>query len=91
MEKRAVIPPRAETGGAAGSNVDKLVFRFAGVLILVSLALSQLHSPYWLWLTAFVGANMLQASFTGFCPLATLLAKLGVRPGAAFCSARRSA
>lgn len=91
MKKRAAMTAGPETLNAAGSNVDKLVFRFAGVFILVSLALSQLHSPHWLWLTAFVGANMLQASFTGFCPLATLLAKLGVKPGAAFCPAKRPA
>jgi hypothetical protein len=65
-------------------NIDTAVFRFAGSLILVSLLLSQLHSLYWLWLTAFVGLNMLQASFTGFCPLARILARLGVQPGAAF-------
>ena len=65
-------------------NIDRLVFAFAGTLILLSLVLSQLHSPYWLWLTAFVGANMLQASFTGFCPLARILKLLGRAPGAAF-------
>lgn len=65
-------------------NIDKMVFRFAGLMILLSLILSQVHSAYWLWLTAFVGANMLQASFTGFCPLARILARLGVHPGAAF-------
>lgn len=65
-------------------NIDKMVFRFAGLMILASLILAQVHSGYWLWLTAFVGANMLQASFTGFCPLARMLAWLGVNPGAAF-------
>jgi hypothetical protein len=90
MEKQAAMTPGSETLNATGSNVDKLVFRFAGAFILVSLALSQLHSSHWLWLTAFVGANMLQASFTGFCPLAALLARLGVKPGAAFCPAKRS-
>lgn len=65
-------------------NVDRLVFAFAGTFILLSLVLSQFHSPYWLWLTAFVGANMLQASFTGFCPLANILKKLGKAPGTAF-------
>jgi hypothetical protein len=57
---------------------------FAGIMILVSLALSQLHHPYWLFLTAFVGANLLQASFTGFCPLAKILKAVGGKPGAAF-------
>lgn len=65
-------------------NVDKLVFAIAGTFILVSLVLSQLHSVYWLWFTAFVGANMLQAAFSGFCPLATVLKKFGRQPGCAF-------
>ncbi|MGD8383974.1 MAG: DUF2892 domain-containing protein [Lysobacterales bacterium] len=69
-------------------NIDRLVFRIAGVFILVSLLLAHFHSAYWLWFTAFVGANMLQASFTGFCPLAKILEKLGVRPGVAFCPAK---
>jgi hypothetical protein len=66
-------------------NIDKAVFRFAGVIILVSLLLAYFHSLYWLWLTAFVGLNMLQASFTGFCPMAIMLAKTGMKPGTAFC------
>jgi len=65
-------------------NIDKLVIRFAGAVVLLSLALGVWVSPYWLWLTAFVGANLLQASFTGFCPLAKLLAKLKVKSGTAF-------
>ena len=65
-------------------NIDRLVFAFAGVFILVSVVLSVLHSVHWLWLTAFVGANMLQAAFTGFCPLARILKKLGKQPGQAF-------
>ncbi|WP_461481117.1 YgaP family membrane protein [Porticoccus sp.] len=65
-------------------NVDRLVFTIAGLFILASLLLSQLHSVYWLWFTAFVGANMFQASFTGFCPMAMLLKKLGVQSGCAF-------
>ena len=66
------------------TTIDQWVFRIAGIFILVSLALSYYHSPYWLWFTAFVGANLFQASFTGFCPLAKILKKLGVGPGAAF-------
>jgi hypothetical protein len=67
-------------------SIDQWVLRFAGSFVLISLALSQLHSIYWLWFTAFVGANMVQSSFTGFCPLAMILQKAGVKPGAAFCS-----
>jgi hypothetical protein len=69
---------------ASATTVDQWVFRLAGLFVLVSLALSQVHSVYWLWFTAFVGANLLQASFTGFCPLAMVLRKLGVSSGAAF-------
>jgi hypothetical protein len=71
---------------SSAASIDQWVFRIAGLFVLVSLALSQLHSIHWLWFTAFVGANLLQASFTGFCPLALILEKLGVRSGAAFCA-----
>lgn len=65
-------------------NIDRLVFAIAGVFILLSVALSQVHSVYWLWFTAFVGANLLQSAFTGFCPLAKILKAVGVTPGNAF-------
>lgn len=65
-------------------TIDRVVMAFAGSVVLASLALSQLHDPRWLWLTAFVGANLLQAAFTGFCPLAIVLKRLGVKPGQAF-------
>lgn len=65
-------------------NIDRLVFAFAGLMILVSVVLAQLHSVYWLLLTALVGLNMLQAAFTGFCPLARILKAMGKRPGPAF-------
>jgi len=65
-------------------SIDRMVMAFAGSFILISLALAHWHSPYWLWFTAFVGANLLQASFTGFCPLAIILKKLGVKSGCAF-------
>ena len=73
------------------TNIDRLVFRIAGTFILLSLALAYFHSSYWLWFTAFVGANMFQASFTGFCPLAKILAKLGAPEGTAFCGAKTTA
>jgi len=65
-------------------NVDRLVFAVAGSFILLSVILSQVHSPYWLYFTAFVGANLLQSAITGFCPMAVILKKIGVRPGHAF-------
>ena len=70
--------------GAGPMSIDRIVLAFAGTVVLLSLALSQIHSPYWLWLTAFVGANMLQSAFTGFCPLVRVLKALGARPGPAF-------
>jgi hypothetical protein len=57
---------------------------FAGLMVLLSLALAQLHSGYWLLLTAFVGVNLVQAALTGFCPAAMAFRRLGLRPGAAF-------
>ena len=66
------------------TNIDRLVFRFAGSFVLLSLLLAHYHSPYWLWFTAFVGANLLQSSFTGFCPLAKILAAFGTPAGQAF-------
>lgn len=65
-------------------TIDRVVMAFAGVMILASITLSQLHHVYWLGLTAFVGVNMLQAAFTGFCPLAIILKKMGIKPGCAF-------
>ena len=65
-------------------NLDKAVMRMAGIFVLLSLILSQIHSPNWLWLTAFVGLNMLQASFTGFCPAVMIFKKLGLKSGTAF-------
>jgi hypothetical protein len=69
-------------------NVDRAVFVLAGAMILVSLGLGWLLSPYWYLLAAFVGANMLQAGFTGFCPAAAIFRKLGLEAGPAFGCAR---
>lgn len=65
-------------------NIDRAVMAFAGTVVLISLALGVWVSPYWFYLTAFVGLNLLQASFTGFCPLALVLRKLGLQSGKAF-------
>lgn len=62
-------------------TIDRLVLVFAGSMILASTLLSAVHSQYWLLLTAFVGANLLQSAFTGFCPLAKMLKALGFKPG----------
>jgi len=65
-------------------TVDRLVLAFAGVFILGSVFLAVVHSIYWLFFTAFVGANLFQASITGFCPLAKILKALGAKPGVVF-------
>ena len=65
-------------------NIDRLVFAFAGSVVMLGLLLAVLVSPWWMLLPAFVGLNMLQAAFTGFCPLAIILKKSGVQPGCAF-------
>lgn len=66
-------------------TTERIVRIFAGAAVLVSLALGVAaspfyHSPYWLWLTAFVGANLLQSGFTRFCPLEMVLRRIGLRP-----------
>ena len=66
-------------------KIRLLVRRFAGTFILASLLLAHYHSAYWLWFTAFVGFNLLQSSFTNFCPLEMILKKLGVGRDARSC------
>ncbi|MGD0023902.1 MAG: DUF2892 domain-containing protein [Xanthobacteraceae bacterium] len=65
-------------------NIDRAVLTLAGSMLLISLALGWLVNPYWLILTAFVGANLLQAAFTGFCPAAIIFRRLGLKDGPAF-------
>ena len=59
-------------------KMHMIIRRFAGTFILISLLLAHYVSPYWLWFTAFVGFNLIQSSFTNFCPLETILKKAGV-------------
>jgi hypothetical protein len=59
-------------------TMERYIRLFAGTFILVSIVLSRYHSPKWLWVTAFVGFNLLQSSLTRFCPLEIILKKLGV-------------
>jgi hypothetical protein len=65
-------------------TIDRFVLAFAGAMVLVSALLGALVNPNWLYLTGFVGLNLLQSAFTGFCPLAIILKKAGVAPGVAF-------
>ncbi|MCA8880237.1 MAG: DUF2892 domain-containing protein [Rhodobacteraceae bacterium] len=65
-------------------SLDRTVLAFAGAMVLLSVALTLWVSPYFVWLTVFVGVNMLQSAFTGFCPAAMVFRRLGVKPGTAF-------
>ena len=65
-------------------NVDRAVFAFAGVVVLLSVTLGYYVSPYWFLLTAFAGLNLFQSAFTGFCPAALVFKAIGLKPGNAF-------
>ncbi|MBW2225051.1 MAG: DUF2892 domain-containing protein [Deltaproteobacteria bacterium] len=65
-------------------NVDKLVFRVAGIMVTAGVVLAYSHHIAWLALPLFVGLNMFQASFTSFCPLAKIAKRFGVERGNAF-------
>ena len=65
-------------------KIDRMILAIAGSFVLTSTILAVLHHPNWLWFTAFVGANLPQSAFTGCCPMAVVLKKLGIRTGEAF-------
>ena len=65
-------------------SLDRSVLAFAGVMTLLSVILTQFISPYFVWFTVFIGFNLLQSAFTGFCPAASVFRKFGVKPGCAF-------
>lgn len=65
-------------------SLDRIMFVFAGFMILLSVLLSLTVHPWWIALAVFVGLNMIQAAFTGFCPAAMLFKRLGARSGPAF-------
>ncbi len=60
-------------------TVERILRGMAGFVVLLSLILAHYHSPNWLWLTAFAGLNLLQSSFTNWCPAMTILKKMGVK------------
>lgn len=65
-------------------SIDRIVLAVAGLVIMLSAALAYWVHPNWLLLTGFVGLNLLQSAFTGFCPMAMILKAIGKKPGAAF-------
>ena len=65
-------------------SLDRGVMMFAGVMVLLSVVLTALVSPLWMWVTVFIGVNLIQSSITGFCPAAIVFKKLGLKSGCAF-------
>lgn len=65
-------------------SLDRSVLVFAGFMVLLSVVLTVWVSPLFVWFTVFIGVNMLQSAFTGFCPAASIFRKLGIKPGCAF-------
>jgi Protein of unknown function (DUF2892) len=65
-------------------SIDAAVLRFAGVMVLLSVVLTAYVSPLFVWFTVFIGLNLLQSSFTGFCPAAMAFRAMGVKKGCAF-------
>ncbi len=67
-------------------TVERALRLMAGVVILISLALARYHSAYWLWLTAFVGLNLLQSAFTNWCPAMTIFRRIGLKESGSVCA-----
>ncbi|MCB1417853.1 MAG: DUF2892 domain-containing protein [Notoacmeibacter sp.] len=65
-------------------TLDRSVLAFAGIMVLLSVVLTVYVSPLFMWFTVFIGVNMLQSAFTGFCPAAAIFKKFGIKPGCAF-------
>ena len=66
-------------------TVERILRLVAGFFVLVSVALGVYVNPNWLWFTAFVGLNLFQSAFTNWCPLMTILRKVGVKDAVASC------
>lgn len=65
-------------------TLDRAVLAFAGFMTLLSVLLTVFVSPYFIWFTVFIGLNMIQSSFTGFCPAAFIFKRFGIKAGCAF-------
>jgi len=69
-------------------TLDRAVQAFAGIMVIVSLLLTKFVHPNFFWLTAFVGFNLFQSAFTGFCPAAIVMRNLGIGRDVASASSR---
>ncbi|MCL1141599.1 YgaP family membrane protein [Shewanella gaetbuli] len=69
-------------------SIERAIMAFAGLMVLLSLVLTATVSHHFIWLTAFVGANLFQSAFTGFCPAAMVMKKLGLKTEAMIASGK---
>lgn len=65
-------------------SLDRAVMLFAGCMVLLSVVLTAFVSPLFIWFTVFIGLNLIQSSFTGFCPAVRVFRVMGVKKGCAF-------
>lgn len=65
-------------------SLERTILLVVGVIVLGSVLLGVYHSPNWLWLTGLMGAHLIQASFTGMCPVVAVLKKMGLPQKAGF-------
>ncbi|MDJ0880611.1 MAG: DUF2892 domain-containing protein [Gammaproteobacteria bacterium] len=65
-------------------NIERIVLAVAGIMAILTSTLAYYHHVYWLFFNAFIGLNLLQSAFTGFCPLASILKMFGKKNGHAF-------
>lgn len=72
-------------------SIERGVAAFAGVMVILSVALTHFVHPGFVWLTVFVGANLFQQAFTGFCPAAIVMRRLGLRREAEIANAGTAA
>ncbi|MEZ5542069.1 MAG: DUF2892 domain-containing protein [Pseudomonadota bacterium] len=73
------IPRGRDRNGGKFMSVERTLFAFGGIMVMVTSLLALFHHPYWTWVTLFIGFNCLQSSFTGFCPPSWLMKKFGMK------------
>lgn len=76
-------PVRTRNSWGSTMTLDRSIFLFAGVMVILSVLLTHYVSPYFMWFTVFIGANLIQSAFTGWCPAATVFKMFGIKAGCA--------
>jgi hypothetical protein len=75
----SLTPGMTLSTGENGMSVERTLFAFGGIMVMVTSLLALFHHPNWTWFTLFIGFNCLQSSFTGFCPPSWLMKKFGMK------------